>query len=76
MLGSCIFSKNNEFKKQIESKYPNVQCYLSGENLGYANGNNFGLAKVKSKYALILNPDAKLENDTLEKFLITAKKII
>ncbi len=68
-------SKNNEFKKQIESKYPNVQCYLSGENLGYAKGNNFGLAKVKSKYALILNPDAKLENDTLEKFLITAKKI-
>ena len=65
-------SNNNTLKKELEKKYTNVQCFLSGENLGYAKGNNFGLSKVKSKYALILNPDAVLKNDTLNQFLTTA----
>ena len=38
----------------------------------YAKGNNFGLSKVQSKYALILNPDA-IENNTIKNFLITKK---
>ena len=29
-------SKNENFKKEIEQKYSNVQCFLAGENLGYA----------------------------------------
>ncbi len=65
-------SNNITLKKDLEKKYINVQCFLSGQNLGYAKGNNFGLSKVKSKYALILNPDAVLKNDTLNQFLITA----
>ena len=65
-------SNNNILKNQIEQKYPNVQCFLTGENLGYANGNNLGLSKVKSKYALILNPDAVIEKETINNFLITA----
>ena len=28
-------SNNINFKKEIESKYSNVNCFLSGENLGY-----------------------------------------
>ena len=68
-------SENTDFKNQIEANYPNVECHLTGENLGYAKGNNLGLSKVKSKYALILNPDAKLEKDTLENFLNATKKL-
>ena len=30
---------------------------LAGENLGYGKANNLGLKEVKTKYALILNPD-------------------
>ena len=67
-------SDNIDLKKKLENKYSHVECYLTGENLGYANGNNYGLAKVKSKYALILNPDTTLESQTLNNFLITAKK--
>ena len=51
-------SKNNKFKEMLEINYSNVKCFLTGENLGYAKGNNFGLTKVNSQYALILNPDA------------------
>ncbi len=68
-------SNNSDLKNQLEKKYINVKCFLTGENLGYAKGNNFGLSKVQSKYALILNPDAILENNTIKNFLITEKKI-
>jgi len=67
-------SDNKDFKESLEKKYQNVNCYLTGKNLGYAKGNNFGLAKVKSKYALILNPDAKVEKDTINNFFLTANK--
>ena len=68
-------SSNDKFKRDIEIKYNNVKCYLAGKNLGYAKGNNLGLSKVQSKYALILNPDANLGEGALYNFLNTAKKI-
>jgi len=68
-------STNQDFKKKIEKKHTNVECVIAGENLGYAKGNNLGLSKVKTEYALILNPDAILEKNTIENFLITANKI-
>ena len=68
-------SNNIDFKNQLEKKYLNVKCFLTGENLGYAKGNNFGLSKVTSKYALILNPDTTLEDKTIKNFFITAEKI-
>ena len=66
-------SDNSGFKKKLEKNYSNVQCILTGDNLGYAKGNNLGLSKVTSKFALVLNPDAILENNTIDQFLITAK---
>ncbi|MDC0489089.1 glycosyltransferase [Pelagibacteraceae bacterium] len=68
-------SNNSNFKNEIEAKYSNVKCILAGENLGYAKGNNLGLSNVKSSYALILNPDAKLKKDTLKNFLILTEDI-
>tara|TARA_Y200000002_G_scaffold371504_1_gene368208 strand:- start:3113 stop:3964 length:852 start_codon:yes stop_codon:yes gene_type:complete len=67
-------SKNISLKKELEKKYENLKCILAGQNLGYAKGNNLGLSKVKTKYALVLNPDAVLEKDTLERFLQTANR--
>ena len=67
-------SNKEEFKKLIESKYSNVKCILANENLGYARGNNLGLKQVKTKYALVLNPDARLEKNCVNSFLNTAKK--
>ena len=56
-------SNNKNFKKDIESKYPNVECILTGNNIGYAAANNIGLNNVKSKYALVLNPDTILKKN-------------
>jgi len=68
-------SDRNEFKKKIEEEFNNVNCILSGANLGYGAGNNIGLKKVLTKYALILNPDATLHQSTLTNFFEETKKI-
>ena len=68
-------SSNKNFKNHIEKNYPNVKCILTGENLGYAKGNNLGLSKVVSEYALILNPDAMLEKEAVNNFLNIADKV-
>ena len=68
-------SKNENFKKDLENKYQNVKCILAGQNKGYAAGNNIGLDYVKSKYALVLNPDTILHEDAIKNFFITANKI-
>jgi GT2 family glycosyltransferase len=68
-------SSNHSFKKEIENKFSNVECIMTGENLGYAKGNNLGLSKIKSKYALILNPDCVLEKNAIKNFLNTATKL-
>ena len=67
-------SNSSEFKEKIEKNYKNVRCFLAGENLGYAKGNNFGLTKVKTMYALILNPDAVLDTLAISNFLKSAQK--
>ena len=67
-------SKNIKFKENIEKKYSNVVCELTGENLGYAKGNNLGLSKVKSSFALILNPDTLMKKKSIDNFFNTAFK--
>ena len=68
-------SDRTEFKKKIERDFTNVSCVLSGSNLGYGAGNNIGLKKTLTKYAFILNPDAKLDQSTIACFLEATKKI-
>ena len=67
-------SSDNDFKKKIESKFENVECILTGENMGYAAGNNIGLKKVQTKYALVLNPDTVLSKETIPNFFESIKK--
>ncbi len=68
-------SNNSDFKKNIEMEFSNVECILSGANLGYGKANNIGLKKVISKYALILNPDTIIHSSALENFLQVTKNI-
>tara|TARA_X000000368_G_scaffold379385_1_gene334432 strand:+ start:600 stop:1442 length:843 start_codon:yes stop_codon:yes gene_type:complete len=65
-------SNDQNLKIKLEKNYTNIDCILSSENLGYAKGNNLGLSKVKTKYALIINPDAKVHSQTIKNFFLTA----
>jgi len=65
-------SNNKDFKNKLESNYSNVKCILTGSNKGYAVANNIGLNSVKTRYALILNPDTKLDVDAIKNFYSAA----
>ena len=66
-------SNNEKFKNNLEDEFKNLNCILTGDNKGYAVANNIGLKNVKTKYALVLNPDTILDNSAIENFLIRAK---
>ena len=66
-------SNDKNLKIKLERNYTNVKCILSEQNLGYAKGNNLGLSLVNTKYALIINPDATVNSQTINNFLSTAK---
>ena len=36
-------SSNQKFKHDLESRYQNLKCILSGSNLGMGAGNNVGI---------------------------------
>ena len=67
-------SNDKKLKEKLEKEYPNLKCILSDKNLGYAKGNNLGLSMVNTKYALIINPDAELQNKAIDNFFLTAIK--
>jgi len=67
-------SNNINFKKKLENEFSNLKCILTGENLGYAAANNIGLRSVKTKYALVLNPDTIIDKNAIKRFLESAEK--
>tara|TARA_B100000029_G_scaffold4403_1_gene5049 strand:- start:1828 stop:2724 length:897 start_codon:yes stop_codon:yes gene_type:complete len=50
-------SKKFENKRYFKKLKKNIKIFCSGKNFGYANGHNYGLSKVKTRYVLICNPD-------------------
>ena len=68
-------SNNDQFKKKIETKYKNVKCILSNENLGMGAGNNLGIKNVNKDFVLILNPDVALEKNSMDEIFIASKEI-
>ena len=68
-------SNNDKFKERIETKYKNVKCILSKENLGMGGGNNLGIKNVNKDFALILNPDVALENNSMNELMVASKEI-
>ena len=68
-------SNNDKFKDKIETKYKNVKCILSKENLGMGGGNNLGIKNVNKDFALILNPDVELENNSMNEIMVASKEI-
>lgn len=61
---------------QIRSKFPSVEIIETGQNLGFGKANNIGLRRAldeNADYVFLLNQDAWVEADTIEK-LVSAQK--
>ena len=67
-------SNNLNLKKELKSKYDNIEVLLS-KNLGMGTSNNIGIKKAKTQFVHILNPDVKFKEDTFEKLQVSCKKI-
>lgn len=60
----------------IRSKYPQAEVIVSPENKGYGQGANLGIKKALEQdfeYILLINQDAKLEAECVEKLLKVAE---
>ncbi|HYF33161.1 MAG TPA: glycosyltransferase family 2 protein [Chitinophagaceae bacterium] len=49
--------------------YPNTRVLLSKKNLGFAGGNNWGIAQARGDYIFIVNNDTEVTPDLLHKLL-------
>lgn len=53
----------------VEDNFPKVKLIKLDKNIGYGRANNIALKEIKSDYSLILNPDALISDDDIEKTL-------
>lgn len=51
--------------QMVRDEFPQVRLIASGENLGYARGNNTGVAAAKGRYFFLLNPDTVVRPEAL-----------
>ena len=68
-------SSDQEFIDSLKKKYKNIECYLTGNNLGMGAGNNFGIKKSNTRYVMILNPDTILKPNTLSQIFDVSKDL-
>ena len=75
-----IYVVDNNSGDDIEErlkKYPEVKFIQTGDNLGFAGGNNVGIRqalKTDANYIFILNPDAWVTKDTIAQILLGMDK--
>ncbi len=68
-------SSNENFIQKLKNKYKNIECYITGKNLGMGTGNNIGIKKSTTRYVMILNPDTILKNNTLDQIFKISEKL-
>lgn len=60
----------------IQTNFPEVDLVISNENLGFGKANNIGLKKAldaSADYVFLLNQDAWVDFDTIEKLVLAQK---
>jgi N-acetylglucosaminyl-diphospho-decaprenol L-rhamnosyltransferase len=55
--------------QMVQADFSQVQLIASEQNLGYAGGNNAGVAAARGRYLFLLNPDTELKPGALARML-------
>ena len=55
--------------QMVEEKFPEVLIIANHENVGFSKANNQAIRLSKGEYALLLNPDTVVEDDTFKKIV-------
>ena len=67
-------SNNINLGKQLKAKYDNIEV-INSKNIGMGAGNNIALKACKTNFAYVLNPDTKLNEDTMDKLIKTLNDV-
>jgi GT2 family glycosyltransferase len=59
---------------KIREQFPAVRVLENRANLGFARGNNAGIAEANGKYVLILNPDTIIHEGSLDRWIDFAER--
>ncbi|MDD3285004.1 MAG: glycosyltransferase family 2 protein [Patescibacteria group bacterium] len=59
-------NSHDKISEVIDKNFPNVKL-ITGKNIGYGGGNNFGIKSALGEYVLILNPDIRIKKDVILK---------
>lgn len=66
----CDMDSDADPTPMIEAgNYPKTRVLLSGKNLGFAGGNNWGIAQAKGEYVFIVNNDTEVTPDLIHQLL-------
>jgi GT2 family glycosyltransferase len=57
---------------KLSCRFPAVEVLPLAQNLGYGRAANLGLGRVKTRYALLLNPDLIVQPDEIKRLLSAA----
>ncbi len=55
--------------EMVAKEFPEHALIKAGANLGYAGGNNLGLAAARGRYVMIMNPDIFVKDGALEELV-------
>ena len=67
-------SYDQDLKKELETKYDNIEVVLN-KNQGMGASNNIGIRKANTKFVFVLNPDVVFKENTLFNLVSTVKNI-
>ena len=75
MLQVIVFDNNSSdgTVAMVEELFPYIQLIAHHENIGFARGNNQAIRHAKGDFIFLLNPDTRLESDTLTKLFTYLK---
>lgn len=57
----------------LKSRFPQYKVFSSGGNLGFSQGNNFGVKRASGEYVWLLNSDTLLKKNTISELMKTVK---
>lgn len=64
-------ASNNDDQSKIMQEFPNINYVQSKQNVGFAGGNNIGIAAAKGDFLLLINNDTELTPNCIKLLLQT-----
>ena len=59
-------ASSDDSVEMLQEQFPDVRCVSSDQNLGFGAANNRGVAQAAGRFVLLLNPDTRVDEGSLE----------